>query len=144
MTSEVTAEEATAVVYRLRDCTNQHDLDAIVDCFAPAYRNETPVHPSRGFVGREQVRRNWAQILAAVPDVTTEIVDSVASGNVVWSEWEHRGTRADGSAHVMRGMITFTVHGGVIASARMYLEPVEPQGDGVDSAVRRQVTPGER
>ena len=54
---------------RLCAATNAHDLDGIVGCFAEDYRNETPVHPARGFVGREQVRRNWQQIFAFVPDV---------------------------------------------------------------------------
>lgn len=143
MTHEVPADEATAVIHRLRDCTNEHDLEAIVGCFALDYRNETPLHPARGFVGREQVGRNWAQILTAVPDVTTEVIASATLSDVVWSEWEHRGTRADGSAHLMRGVIRFEVCDGVIASARMYLEPVEPHGDGVDAALRRQVTPGQ-
>ena len=134
--------EPSAVIERLRDATNAHDLEAIVACFAPDYRNETPLHPARGFVGRDQVRRNWSQILAAIPDVSTEIVASVSPGDTVWSEWEHRGTRADGSAHLMRGVIVFGVRDGMIATARFFLEPVDETGDGVDAAVRHQVRPG--
>lgn len=134
--------ELLTVVERLRDATNAHDLDAIVACFAADYCNETPAHPARGFVGREQVRRNWTQILAAVRDVSTEIVASVAAGDTVWTEWEHRGTRSDGSPHLMRGVIIFKVRDGLIATARFFLEPVEDAGIGVDSAVRRQVSPG--
>lgn len=134
--------EPLRVVERLRDATNAHDLDGIVGCFAADYRNETPVHPARGFVGREQVRRNWTQILAAIPDVSTEIVASVAARDTVWTEWEHRGTRPDGSPHLLRGVIIFEVRGGLIATARFYLEPVDNAGTGVDAAVRRQVSPG--
>jgi predicted SnoaL-like aldol condensation-catalyzing enzyme len=130
-----------AVVERLRDVTNAHDLDQIVGCFAADYRNETPLHPARGFVGNEQVRRNWTQIMAAVPDVSTEIVASVADGDQVWSQWEHRGTRSDGSRHLMRGVIIFGLRSGLIATARFFLEPVEETGDTVDVAVRRQVRP---
>ena len=61
-----------AMVERLRQATNRHDLEALVACFAPDYRNETPVHPERGFSGREQVRKNWQQIFAAIPDVTSD------------------------------------------------------------------------
>jgi ketosteroid isomerase-like protein len=136
--------EPMQVLERLRDATNAHDLPAIVACFATDYRNETPVHPARGFVGNDQVRRNWTQILAAVPDVSTRIVASVTAGDTVWSEWEHRGTRRDGSAHLMRGVIVFTVHEGLVAAARFFLEPVDEAGDGVDSAVRHQVAPGAR
>jgi ketosteroid isomerase-like protein len=142
MSQPAGSPDPIAVVERLRDVTNAHDLDGIVACFATDYRNETPTHPSRGFVGNEQVRRNWTQILAAVSDVSTEIVASAAAGDTVWSEWEHRGTRPDGSPHLMRGVIVFGVRGGLIATARFFLEPVEETGDTVDVAVRRQVTPG--
>jgi ketosteroid isomerase-like protein len=142
MSQPAPSPEPTALLERLRDATNAHDLEGIVACFASDYRNETPLHPARGFVGRDQVRRNWTQILAAIPDVSTEIVASVADGAVVWSEWEHRGTRADGSRHLMRGVIVFGVGDGVIATARFFLEPVEDSNDGVDAAVQRQVRPG--
>jgi hypothetical protein len=38
-----------AVVERLCRATNEHDLEALALCFAPDYRNETPVHPALGF-----------------------------------------------------------------------------------------------
>ena len=138
------AEETdpSAVVQRLRAVTNAHDLDAIVACFASEYRNETPAHPARSFVGNEQVRRNWTQILAAIPDISTEILASAASGTMVWTEWEHRGTRRDGTAYLMRGVIVFDIAGGLIASARFFLEPVEEASGDVDAAVQRQVTTG--
>jgi ketosteroid isomerase-like protein len=131
-----------AVLRRLQDATNAHDIDAIVACFAPDYRNETPLHPQRGFIGNEQVRRNWTQILAAVPDLVADVVASAVSANTVWSEWEQRGTRPDGTPHLMRGVIIFTVADGVITSARFFLEPVDEGDAGVDAAVRRQVRPG--
>lgn len=141
MSQPVRRPEPIAVVERLCDATNAHDVEGIVACFAADYRNETPLHPARGFVGEAQVRRNWTQILAAIPDVSTEIVASVADGDTVWSEWEHRGTRADGSPHLMRGVIVFGVADGLIASARFFLEPVEDTGEGVDVAVQRHVRP---
>lgn len=142
MSQPARSPEPIAVVERLRDATNAHDLEAIVACFAADYRNETPLHPARGFVGNEQVRQNWTHILAAIPDVSTEIVASVAGGDTVWSEWEHSGTRADGSRHLMRGVIVFGVRDAVIATARFFLEPVDDSGDRVDVAVQRQVRPG--
>ena len=62
------------VVERIVEATNAHDLDVLVECFAPGYVNQTPVHPSRGFVGREQVRRNWAQLFAAMPDLGCDVL----------------------------------------------------------------------
>src|SRR6478752_4513861 len=93
--------QAGAIVERLCQATNDHDLEALTGCFALDYRNETPVHPSRGFQGRAQVRRNWEQIFASVPDITAR-VQWVAAGQTVGSEWEMRGTRIDGSPHLMR------------------------------------------
>jgi ketosteroid isomerase-like protein len=133
---------AAALVARLCQATNDHDLDALVGCFSPDYRNETPAHPARGFVGQEQVRRNWEQIFAFVPDVRAEILRCAVDGDTVWSEWKHTGTRPDGSAHRMRGVIIFGVADGVIGWARFYLEPVEAGTLDATAAVRQQVSPG--
>ena len=43
-----------ATIDRLVRATNDHDLERLVDCFEPGYRNETPAHPARGFTGRDQ------------------------------------------------------------------------------------------
>lgn len=132
-------DEPGATVERLLQATNAHDLDDLVACFADDYRNETPVHPARDFQGRAQVRRNWEQIFAFVPDIRAEMVRTAVDGETLWSEWEMRGTRRDGTAHLMRGCIVFGVRDGVIAWARFYLEPVDENGTTVDQAVREQV-----
>ena len=49
-----------AVLTRLVAAINDHDLDALEACFTVDYVNHTPAHPARGFVGRDQVARNWA------------------------------------------------------------------------------------
>ena len=134
--------EPATVVQRLARATNEHDLEALVACFAPAYRNETPAHPERGFTGQDQVRANWSQIFAAIPDLACEVLDYAVAADTVWSEWEHRGTRADGTRHLMRGVIIFGIVDGVAAWARFYLEPVQANAGTVDQAVERQVRPG--
>ncbi|HEX3621113.1 MAG TPA: nuclear transport factor 2 family protein [Acidimicrobiales bacterium] len=130
---------AHEVVERLVDATNQHDLDALVACFSDGYRNETPVHPARGFRGPEQVRRNWEQIFANVTDLRAEVVASAIVGESAWTEWEMTGVRRDGSPHHMRGVIVFTCGGGLITRARFYLEPVDDSPAPVGDAVRQQV-----
>ena len=124
-----------AVVDRLSRATNAHDIEALAACFAVDYRRDTPVHPARGFQARAQVRRNWEQIFAAVPDITTS-VEWIAEGSTVWSEWQMRGTRRDGSPHLMRGVILFGIDHGEISWARFYLEPVDVSDTmGIDQAV---------
>jgi len=132
---ETMAAVAAGFVERLRDATNDHDLDALVDCFTEDYRNDAPAHPARGFTGREQVRSNWQQIFAFVPDVQATVLHRVVDGATVWSEWEMSGTRRDGTTHLMRGVIVFGVRsdGGDVpgadrpraAWARFHLEPVD-------------------
>jgi len=128
-----------ATIDGLVAATNRHDLDALVACFADDYVNETPLHPAQGFSGNAQVRRNWAQIFSFVPDVEARVMRSAVDGDVVWSEWEMTGTRKDGTAHRMSGVILFGVQDGLIQWARFYLEPVDAGSASVDEAVRRQV-----
>jgi len=131
---------AAEVAQRLLEATNRHDLDGLVSCFAPDFVNETPAHPARSFVGAEQVRRNWAQIFAGVPDLEATILRSSIDGDSIWTEWEMKGTRLDGSTHLMLGVGIFAAEAGRFISLRFYLEPVEHGGAAVDEAVRRQVT----
>src|SRR6185437_5282945 len=142
MTTIQPTDTTAALVQRLQQATNAHDLEALVACFAPDYRNETPAHPERSFSGREQVRTNWTQIFAAIPDVTTTVLRCAVDGDTVWSEWEHRGTRADGTPHLLRGVVIFGVADGLAAWARFYLEPVQAGAGSVDQAIQRQVAPG--
>ena len=141
MEANVRADRPDAMLERLLRATNDHDLDTLVDCFAPDYRNETPAHPSRAFQGHAQVRKNWEQIFGAVPDITAVVIRQVVNGDTVWSEWEMRGTRLDGSAHLMRGVVIFGVRDGRANWARLYLEPAQDTGEDVNEAVHRAVSP---
>ena len=124
------------MLFNLVQATNAHDLEALVSCFSSDYRNETPAHPARGFEGSEQVRTNWQQILSGVPDITIDVVSFAVKDNRVWSEMEMRGTRRDGSPHLMRGVVIFDVTGGQAVAARFYMEPVQIGGGDVNDAVR--------
>jgi ketosteroid isomerase-like protein len=129
----------TEMVDRLRRAVDEHDLDALVACFDDDFVNETPAHPDRSFRGREQVRANWTRIFAAVPDLTAAVMRSSVDGDTVWTEWEHRGTRRDGSAHLMRGVVIFGVRDDKATWSRFYMEPVQEGGGGVHEAIRDQV-----
>ena len=125
---------------KLRDATNSRDVERVVSCFGPDYVNQTPAHPARGFTGIDQVRRNWTQIFAAVPNHDAALVASAQDGETVWTEWEMSGVRVDGARHCMRGAIVFTVRGGLASAARFYLEPVDEANLDPDSAVRAIVS----
>jgi ketosteroid isomerase-like protein len=131
-----------ALLERLAGAVNRHDLDALAGCFALGYRNETPAHPARGFTGQAQVRRNWEQIFTFVPDVSARVLRHCRDGEVVWSEWEMTGTRRDGTAHQMAGVVLFGIRDGLFSWARFYLEPVQAGGADADEAVRQQVQAG--
>ena len=129
--------DPAAVVRRLADATNAHDLDALVACFTDDYVNETPAHPARGFRGAEQVRRNWTRLFDAIPDLSARTLATCTDGDTVWSEWEMSGTRRDGTRHLMRGVIVFQVAHGQIPAARFYLEQADDAASGIDAEIAR-------
>jgi hypothetical protein len=118
------------LVERLSAAMNARDIDAFVALFAPDYDSEQPAHPDRAFTGSEQVRANWSEVFAGVPDFRAELIGASADGDTVWSEWRWEGTGLE-----MAGVIVFGVRDGLFAWARLYVEPVE-RGEGIEAAVR--------
>ncbi len=126
-----------AVIARLHHAMNRHDLGAFVACFDPDYRSEQPAHPGRGFGGREQVRQNWSAIFSGVVDFQAELLSSATAGDTAWGEWRWQGTRANGMRLEMRGVTLFGTRDDRIIWGRLYVEPVEETGAGIDEAVKR-------
>jgi ketosteroid isomerase-like protein len=123
-------------VERLNAAMNAHDIEAFVECFDEDYESEQPAHPDRAFRGREHVRRNWSAIFDGVPDFKSELVAAGVTGETEWSEWRWRGTQSDGTPLDMAGVIVGGVRDGRLRWARLYVEPVEQSGAGIDAAVR--------
>jgi ketosteroid isomerase-like protein len=130
------------LVERLDAALNAHDIEALLALFAEDYASEQPAHPDRAFGGRDQVRENWSSIFAGVPDFRSELIRAAAEGDTVWSEWRWEGTQADGDRLEMAGVIVMGERDGRVAWARLYVEPLEREGAGIDAAVRRMT--GER
>jgi ketosteroid isomerase-like protein len=126
-----------SVVERLNDALNARDIEAFVALFAPDYDSVQPAHPDRAFTGREQVRENWSAIFDGVPDFRSELVRACGEGETVWSEWHWQGTQAGGAALDMAGVIVMGIRDEQIAWARLYVEPIEQAGTGIDAAVQR-------
>ena len=130
------AQMGERLVARMHAAMNAHDIDAFVACFAADYDSVPPAHPHRAFRGRERVRANWSAIFGAVPDFRAELVRLDAVGDVAWTEWRWEGTQSDGGRLDMAGVIVLGVRDELVAWARLYVEPVEEAGAGIDAAVR--------
>lgn len=128
-----------AVLERLVQMTNAHDIEGIVACFSDDYALESPLHPARSFRGTPQVRRNWTQILRAIPDLRASVLRAAADEGTVWTEWEMCGTRADGEKQLMRGVFIFGLADGLLNWGRMFLEPVDESSLDMDAALRTEV-----
>ena len=120
---------------------NRHDAGAVAAIFAADYRSDQPLHPNRGFGGSDQVRANWTAVFEGVPDFFAERVASAVVEDTVWSEMRWEGSHRDGSPFRMRGVTVTGVRDGRSAWARMYMEPVEEGGTGIDASVRELYRP---
>lgn len=131
-----------ATMEKLRDRVNAHDAAGMAALFAPDYRSEQPAHPNRGFGGHAQVEANWSQMFRGVPDLRAEIVSEFTVGVTSWAEWTWRGHHTDGSLFEMHGTtIMGLTSDGLIAEARLYMEPVEHDGAAIDETVQQLVQP---
>jgi hypothetical protein len=120
-----------AVAAALADAMNAHDIDAFASMFALDYDSRQPAHPDRAFVGREQVRTNWSAIFTGVPDFSAVLLATAVDGDTVWSEWRWHGTGLE-----IAGVMICGVRDGSIEWARLYIEPVEQGGAGIEAVVR--------
>jgi hypothetical protein len=116
---------------------NDRDIESFVSLFAVDYESQQPAHPDRAFRGRDQVRENWSSIFACVPDFSADLLDVASAGDTLWTEWRWRGTHADNSRLEMAGVIVMGVRDGLISWGRLYVEPIEKAGAGIDAAVAR-------
>ena len=82
------------------------------------------------------MRANWSEVFAAVPDFEAELAACAVAGDTAWTEWRWQGTTADGSRLEIAGVIVLVVRDGLIAEGRLFVEPVERAGAGIDAAVR--------
>ena len=98
--------------------------------------SEHPAHlPEPRIRGRSQVLANWSAVFDGVPDFTAELVAGSLDGDTEWAEWDWSGTYTSGTAFLMRGITILTLRDGLIAKARLYLEPVDVTGGDIDTAV---------
>jgi len=119
------------VIERLREALNRHDLEAMLECFDPDYQSEQPAHPNRGFGGKEQVSKNWSGMFESFPDFEAELLRHTSDGETAWSEWHWRAAGLD-----VAGTIIMGLRKDRILWARLYMEPIEEEGEDIDEAMR--------
>ena len=113
---------------RMRAALDAHDLDAFVGFFREDYVGERPRHPDSPMSSRDDVRRNWEEVISDVPDLRVDVPAAVEDGNTIWSEWRAYGTARSGATLELRGVIIFGIQDDQVAWSRMYMEPVEHEG----------------
>jgi ketosteroid isomerase-like protein len=116
------------LVEQMRVALTSRDLDAFVDFFTEDYVGERPLHPGSPPSTREDVRANWAEVLADIPDLQVEILGAIQAGQTIWTEWRVYGMSESGAALELRGVFILGVRGAKIAWSRMYFEAVEQAG----------------
>ena len=81
-------EENKALVHAFAEVISSHDLARLDSVIGEQYVQHRPEVGS----GREPVRRYFAELLAAFPDLIRTDEDIVAEGDKVWVRTSYRGT----------------------------------------------------
>ena len=125
-----------SLLLKLKDAFNRHDIESLSECFDEGYYSEQPVHPDRTFQGQEQVIKNWSSNFNEMYDFSAQLLRYAIDNNSIWAEWEWQGTRQDKNKLLMRGVIIMGVATDKIKWGRLYVEPVEISGKGIEAAVK--------
>ena len=112
------------VFERMIQAANRHDLEAMVDCFAPDFRSEQPFYPERNFTGQAGVRKNWSFFFSTMPDFQAEMLSEAVEGDILWAELHYHGTRIDGKKQTTKGVTIQGVRANQIIWSRLYIESV--------------------
>jgi taurine dehydrogenase small subunit len=117
-----------AVLERVLDGFNRHDLDAIMACFVEDCVFESPRGRDpwgRRFVGRDEVRAGLGTRFETIPDVHYEGAGDFVSGDRGVSEWTLTGTTVDGERLEVRGCDLWTFRGDEIVCKNSFWKIVE-------------------
>ena len=88
--------------------------------------------------GKEQVRKNWSALFESFPDFKAELLRYTADGDAMWSEWHWSATGLN-----IAGVALFGVRAERIVWGRLYMEPVEEDGQDIDEAMRTMIETGQ-
>jgi len=121
------------VIERLQRAMNEQSAEAFVECFDQLYHTEQPLHPDKGYRGRDKLRKVWAETFKRLPNFHAELIRTAVEHNVVWAEWHWSGTQRDKVKVDMLGVTIFGVRENRITWSRAYMEPLQKPGGGIEA-----------
>jgi hypothetical protein len=110
-------EETRAVVQRMVDAWNAHDLDTTYGLLHEDYRQYNGGRLA--FQSRDEARAADQPMYDAMPDYRREVDDLVVSGQSAAMRWRFFGTGSDGPVE-MSGVTFFKVEEGQIVECWLY------------------------
>jgi ketosteroid isomerase-like protein len=127
LTPAAAAATTDADVLKLLDrfaaAWNRHDVDGLMACMADECVFEASSGPEVAgarHVGRDAVRRAYADVFAAFPDARWNEPRHFVAGDRAVSEWRFTGTTTTGARVEVNGCDVFTLRGGKIAVKNSY------------------------
>jgi ketosteroid isomerase-like protein len=124
-----TDHDRLAVLERMLDGFNAHDLEAIMSLFSEDCVFEAPRGPEpwgRRFEGLEAVREGLGARFTTIPDVQYEEGSHFVAGVRGVSEWTLTGTTTDGIRLNVRGCDLWTFRGDEVVVKNSFWKIVEP------------------
>jgi uncharacterized protein (TIGR02246 family) len=111
-------DQTRAVIERLHDAFNRHDIDALAELIAPDCVFEDTAPPDGGrFEGREAVLDQWRRFFAESTSARFEVEEMTTVGDRVVVRWRY--SWADG--HV-RGVDLMRVRDGRVTESLAYVK----------------------
>jgi ketosteroid isomerase-like protein len=119
-----------ATMQRMSDGFRRHDVDAILDCFAPDGRFEITEGPDpwgERFQGKPAIRKALEALFSGIADVQFVDSRSWVAGDRGASEWTCVGTTAKGRPIRVRGCDLFEFRDGLILCKDSYFKRIRPR-----------------
>jgi ketosteroid isomerase-like protein len=116
-------DDVIAVVNRLNDAINQHDIEALMAVFSAdcVFENTAPSPDGGRFEGQDAVRGFWARWFAWNPGARFDTEEIFATGDRCVVRWVYRKTRNGQPWHV-RGVDLFRVRDGLVTEKLAYIK----------------------
>lgn len=119
----MTEVEILAVLDRLADGFNAHDIDAIMACFAEDCTLDLPRGPlpvGSHYEGKAEVRRGIMTRFETTPDVHYGDVEHFVAGDTGMSKWLLTGTTLQGDRIEVRGCDFYSFRDGLVTRKDSY------------------------